>query len=435
MNPSSTSSSGGRHRAAPALVGIILVAALAILIGWGLGMGEGEKKSAPTAPKITLETPTPKPAVPAVMAAPADKNATAMPESGPVAALATKLRAYAAEFRALMEDKSLDEETRKTKARALLSQLRDELRKAPADVAAAAIVQFLDSGADSSTGLGFTLTGGGLLEDAPSMRTAMLDMLGQLDPNESVSYAQKIFNGSRVPDEWALAMRNLGWQNQVGVHNTELRTRLSQLLDNQNWLANPSQGFLEAFDTAVHLGGLEDLANMASVMRLLDANGQVVKNGTTHAAYIALDRITTRHPDQTLPALANDPDLLSWSPEHRGALMARADVSQPVQRSAIETYLGTLSQRPQELETFTGLFPNRNGLLGNALITTPREQPSFQQLLAQDQAALAAVQQWLQSGRYAVIEPNLRQISARLTTFIRDATAAQPTNPPGNSGR
>ena len=115
--------------------------------------------------------------------------------------------------------------------------------------------------------------------------------------------------------------------------------------------------------------------------------------------------------------------------------MARADVSQPVQRSAIETYLGTLSQRPQELETFTGLFPNRNGLLGNALITTPREQPSFQQLLAQDQAALAAVQQWLQSGRYAVIEPNLRQISARLTTFIRDATAAQPTNPPGNSGR
>ena len=49
--------------------------------------------------------------------------------------------------------------------------------------------------------------------------------------------------------------------------------------------------------------------------------------------------------------------------------------------------------------------------------------------------ALAAVQQWLQSGRYAVIEPNLRQISARLTTFIRDATAAQPTNPPGNSGR
>jgi hypothetical protein len=30
-------------RAAPALVGIILVAALAILIGWSLGIGEGEK--------------------------------------------------------------------------------------------------------------------------------------------------------------------------------------------------------------------------------------------------------------------------------------------------------------------------------------------------------------------------------------------------------
>lgn len=428
MSQSTTSSSEGRHKAALAIAGFVAAAALAILLGWAMGIGESKSENPAPTPATGNQVPagpsSPLSAPSTTVNAVDDKDDMAKPEALSVAAIASRLQFFATEFRALMDDKTLDDDTRKARARSLLGRLRDELHRAPADAAAAAIIQFLDSGADSATGLGFSLAGGGVLNDAPSLRTALLDMLGQLDPNGSVSYARKIFDVSHVADEWALAMRNMGWQNQEGSLNAELRARMGQLLDNQSWLANPSQGFLEAFDVAVHLGGLEDLANMASVMHLQSANGQPVENGTTHAAYVALDRIVTRNPAESLTAMANDPQILAWAPEHRGALMARADVTQPAQRSAIEAYLGTLGARPQELDTFTSLFPNRNGLLGNALISTPREEPGFEQLLAQDRAALAAVQQWLQSGRFGALETNLRTIESRLTGFIRDATAS-----------
>ncbi|MDZ4288400.1 MAG: hypothetical protein U0984_10605 [Prosthecobacter sp.] len=137
---------------------------------------------------------------------------------------------------------------------------------------------------------------------------------------------------------------------------------------------------------------------------------------------------TTRNPAQTLKTLAGDPELLAWAPDHRAALMARADVSQPDQRQQIEAYLATLADRPQELETFTQIFPNRNGSLGNALITTPAPSPAFQQLRAQDQATLAAVSAWISSGRYAAIEPNLQQIATRLTGFVNQLSTSQDGN-------
>jgi hypothetical protein len=345
--------------------------------------------------------------------------------SAPAArALQARLNGFADQLSAITKDTTLSADEKGARARDVLKHLRDELRNAPADVAATAIMQYLDGGADASTGLGFVVEAGGVLSDTPSMRTSLLDMLGQVDPGASVDYAQKIFAASQIPDEWALAMRNLGWQNQEGAHTPELRQRLNQMLDNQTWLAKPSQGFLEAFDIAVHLGGAGELINMASVTRLQTANGQAVEAGTTHAAYVAMDRITTQKPAVALTALADDPTLLAWAPEHRASLMARADVSDAAQRAAVEAYLQSIAANPKELETFTSMFPNRNGLLGNALITTQRQIPTFAQIAAQDKAALAAVQQWQASGQYPALAANLQQIATRLTGFVNDAAAS-----------
>ncbi|MDZ4288494.1 MAG: hypothetical protein U0984_11080 [Prosthecobacter sp.] len=407
---------------------ILAAAGVALLFAGVLGWWLGRDKSGATHADLTFlpgsQAPIESPPSPnqkhLTMEIPKDIQ-PAETAPAPVRALHGRLNALADELRKIGEEASLSNDERQTRARDVLNRLRDELRKAPADIAAAAILQFLDAGTDAATGLGFVVEAGGVLADAPSMRTGLLDILGQLDPAASVDYAQKIFGGSQVADEWALAMRNLGWQNQDGAHTAELRQRLNQMLDNQAWLGAPSQGYLEAFDTAVHLGGVQELLNMASVTRLQNAAGQPIEAGTTHAAYVALDRIITQKPAEALTALANDPALLAWAPEHRAALMARADVSDAVQRAAVETYLQSLAGRPEELQTFVSVFPNRNGVLGNALITTRRETPVFAQIAAADQAALSVVRGWQASGRYAALAGGLEDIAARLAGFVSEA--------------
>jgi hypothetical protein len=323
-------------------------------------------------------------------------------------------------FEELAGEPGLAAEERQEKARRLLAGMREELRSNPAD-SAAAILDFLKGGADVATGLGFTLADGGLLDEAPSLRTALLDLLAQVDPFASVDYAETIFESSTVADEWALAMRNLGWQNQDGMHSEELRSRLTEMLDSSAWLGQPSGGFLEAFDIAVHLGGVEEFRSMASVVKLEYENGVALENGTTHAAYLALDRLASAAPAKFVAALTDDPALLAWAPEHRASLVARADVSEPGQRLALERYLETLAERPDELETFTSLFPNRNTMLGRALVTTPLPDLGFREMLAQDEAALAAVRDWMSANRYPAIETNLREVERRLAGFVEEA--------------
>lgn len=415
-----------QHRAAAPRRAIRLTAGsalilTAVMLALSGHPGGEEKPPIVRTPDKSAEQSTPLLATSGSVAAAAKTEAAATAASPEVM---RALAAIAAEFRQLAEDKSLTTEARQARARDILRRLREALRNLPADQAAAAIVAFLHSGADAATGLGFTLESGGVLADAPSLRTALLDLLGQFDPGAAAEYAQTVFNQSQVAAEWALALRTLGWQNQDGSNTAELRTRLSELLDHDAWAASAPDGFFDAFDVAAHLAGTSEFTSMASVMRLEDANGNPVENGSTHAAYLALDRITTSHPDQSLTQLADDPALLSWAPEHRASLMARADVSSPAQRAAVERYLASLPSYPEELETFTAMFPNRNGLMGNALITTQLPDTGYETLLNGDRAALAAVNGWLADGRFAGIEPGLRRISQRLTGFLADANTA-----------
>ena len=54
-------------------------------------------------------------------------------------------------------------------------------------------------------------------------------------------------------DEWALALRNVGRADNDAAY---LRSKTEELITNPGWQANPSIGYLNAFDV---LGGLPDL--------------------------------------------------------------------------------------------------------------------------------------------------------------------------------
>lgn len=134
----------------------------------------------------------------------------------------------------------------------VLVELRRQFTALPPREAGEAIRTFLDSQTDAPTGLGFRLGGGGALEEPPTLRAFLLDLLGELDPAVAAAYARVILSRMDSPDEWALALRNLARGDTSADARALLEQKTGELLRHEPWQQNPSSGYLEAFDAAVH---------------------------------------------------------------------------------------------------------------------------------------------------------------------------------------
>ena len=150
---------------------------------------------------------------------------------------------------------------------AALAGLRAALASGLTNEVSAAIRRFLDSKLDAATGLGFKIGQGGFLMHAPTLRTWLLDYLAQIDPAAAAEYAKVILNSSDSSDEWAVALRSLAVGDNSAEARDLLETKMSELLQNQAWQQNPSTGYLEAFDTAVYLGGADLLPPLANLVQ------------------------------------------------------------------------------------------------------------------------------------------------------------------------
>jgi hypothetical protein len=309
--------------------------------------------------------------------------------------------------------------------RVILAELAARLRALPNDAVAEAMIQYLSSGRDLETGLRFQVGEGGLLSDSPTIRTFLLDLFADIDALGARDYSLGIFDASASSSEWALALRNIAWQDTAGEYRGLLRGRLSELLSRQEWLARPDSGFLEAFDPAVFLGDADALREMGSVLGVRDATGRLADNGMTHAAFLAMDRITAAHPAQTVELIQSDPEFLSWAPRHRGALMSRLDARDPVQADAAGQYLLRRDINAEERYAFLSLFPNPNGSLGDSLISQPALVAEFESGLARDRAALQLIRNWLADPRYAFAREELVRSEARLVGFVATGSGVQ----------
>jgi hypothetical protein len=190
------------------------------------------------------------------------------------------------------------------------------------------------------------------------------------------------------------------------------------MLDRQEWLAHPDPGFLEAFDLAVHLGDEEALREMGSVLGLRNQQGGLADNGITHAAFLAMDRLTALDPAQTVGLIQSEPDFLGWAPRHRGALMSRADVRDPQQAVDVAGYLLRPDVAPEERRVFLELFPQANGVLADSLISAPGTPMEFSSGLARDRAALEWVRGRLAEARFQGLRGELLAAEARLRGFV-----------------
>jgi hypothetical protein len=297
-------------------------------------------------------------------------------------------------------------------SRRLLAELRAALLALPSDQAIAAIRQFLDTKADASTHLGFKVAQNGLLDEAPTLRTFLLDELARLDPAAAADYSKIILASKDSPDEWAVALRNLASGDASTDGRALLEQKTAEMLQYEPWQQNPSIGFLEAFDVPVYLGGTALMPALTDLVR------QQNNPAVAHAAYLALDRLVINDPATTLAALLADPASMQGRETTRADYFARADVRDPQQLQLVENYLLNPQISSAEIATFAGLFPSANYMISPNLLTQS-QTPNRAALTQRDAASLTVVKQWLANPQFMQIRPALEGTETRLEGYVQ----------------
>jgi len=299
-----------------------------------------------------------------------------------------------------------------------LRRLREGLWGGEEAAAAAAVSRFLEGGDDVATGLPFLVGQDGMLEVAPTMRAALLDLLPSLDPLLAEEVSRQVMERGASADEYALGLRNLAWNDLEGDRREEVSERFVAMLGRDGWLAAPTDGFLEAFDVPVAVGGARLFAELAGLIALEDQRGERLGNGVGRAAFVALDRMLVRSPGLIAAQLAAEPDFLSYAPQYRAALVSRLDITEPGQRRAFVSYLKRGGHGEGELGYFAELFPNGNSFHGHRLVSVEEEVPTMEERREMDRRVLVEVEAAMAELGEGVGRVALGRIAERLRDFV-----------------
>ncbi len=330
-------------------------------------------------------------------------------ESDQAAAMA-RLNATVAQALAVLRDPTISNK------KAALDALKDALRSADPKVAVAVIRQFLDSKQDAPTGLKFTIGDNHELDEAPTMRTFMMDQLGDISLGaglgDAAEVARATLESKDSPDEWALAMRNLALADPDGSRSL-LAAKARELITYPPWQQTTSGGYLEAFDVAAYAGDPNVIADLAPLM---GSTGTLQR-----ASRIALQRLSALAPEQVADYLNAHPTAMSDYPLLRADYMGSMDLSSPTQLAQAETYLARTDITDAEKSKFIGRLGLPVGFVSNTLVTP--EDITTVPVLEQRVLANQTARTWLASGKY----PTLQTALQRVIEFTQNTV--MPTGP------
>ena len=302
-----------------------------------------------------------------------------------------------------------------------LRLMQEELRALPADQAVARIQAFLDSGKDRKTGLGFAIGAGGTMKEWPTLRTFLVDALLAIDAQAAARISRGILSKPGNADEWALALRNLGRVETAAETRELLIERTQALINNPEWQADPSVGYLNAFDTLVHTDATESIPLLSGLIQKKD------RKDLAHAGFLTLDRLVQRNPVDALQRLTANRTLSASRPEMVAQQFARADLRDTSQREIVRKWLLDPSRTPTELQSFAGVYPNNNQFVSHNLLSTST-QPTGAELAAHDRAALEIISSWQKDPAFQPVAEQLRTMVARLNQFT--GVSQSPFSPP-----
>ncbi|MEI6675029.1 MAG: hypothetical protein WCO57_07615 [Verrucomicrobiota bacterium] len=305
---------------------------------------------------------------------------------------------------------SLKAATSAADSRKILADLHAYLTSLPPALAAAIIADFLaDPSQNAPTRIEFAIGQAGVLTGHPSLRVALLDWLGQIDPRQAGEVARQILATPTDADEWAVCLRNCA--RATADSNDYLRAKTEELIGNPKWRANPSVGFFEAFDVLVHTRATASTPLLSSLIQQKD------RRDLAHAGFLTLDRLVQSDPAAVMTQLAANRPLQQSRPEMVANMLARADLRDAPQQQLVRSYLLDPARSATELAAFASVYPSANFAISNNLLTA---NPSLarDELAARDAAALGIITTWLADPAFASIKPHLTVIHNRLATFV-----------------
>lgn len=305
-------------------------------------------------------------------------------------------------------------EFRKHPGRESLDSLRDDLLSLSDAEAVAAIESFLQSGEDNSTGIEFEIGAGGALTGSPTLRVFLMDLLLEVDPAAAARISREILATATTADEWAVSLRNVA-RGETGADNKEyLRVKAEELITNADWQADPSIGYLNAFDVLVHTEATESTALLSNLIQGKE------RRDLAHAGFLTLDRLVQRKPVEMLTKLRSDRALQESRPEMVAQEFARADLRDATQRQMVKAWLLSPERTSTELGNFAGIYPNNNKMISQNLLTS--EKPvAGSDLRAHDLQVLALIRGWREDSEFDALAPYLEIMDRRLSEFTKDA--------------
>ena len=244
----------------------------------------------------------------------------------------------------------------------VLRLLREFMQKAFAsnpDAAAAALLEFLRTGEDQPTSLGFVVGEAGL-DEWPTLRAFLLDLLGKIDPEMASRYAlDTVIPAKSSTVEYAVSLQILWNHGGAEKPTPELTQAWLGLLKKADWSARPDPAWLESLDFASRISE----ATPEFLKTSTDWLGRPKEAfGKAEAAEIVLERMMIRHPQETLSALLESSQWMNEGrgPAVRASLFARADVTDSGQVLSLKSYLQHLQPDGKEAGSFYEAFPCHN---------------------------------------------------------------------------
>ncbi len=287
-----------------------------------------------------------------------------------------------------------------------LEALRRNLLAADPAQAIAAITAFLATGQDANTGERFGVSAGGVLGGAPTMRVLLLDLLGRICKKsggpEAAAVARALMERKTSADEWAIALRNVGWSTPG--ERPYMAGKVREMLRYESWRRQPSGGFLETFDVIVFL---RDASFTPELHEMATGEDKALQR----AAAIAMDRLSEMNPLDVMNWLNSNPDEFSAKPMLRADYFAKADFSQLQQRQAVETYLSRTDVQDVEKAKLLNAIAAPGSFAAENLLTAPPPEEEPPQKIEDLRKTVA---DWVKENRYPLLLPSMLQLQARL---------------------
>lgn len=287
-----------------------------------------------------------------------------------------------------------------------LATLRRALLANPA-AGIEAIRQFLATGEDAAIGERFSVGPGGLLAGSPTLRIFLLDVLGQLSRpaggGAGAEIAREILSKKESPDEWAVALRNLAWDEPKSL--PFLASKMHEMLAYEPWTATPTSGMLEAFDVAV-------FSRDASFVPTL---GELARGGNSaiqRAATVALDRLAENSPLTVMQYLNAHPATIADLPFVRADYFAKANLGDAEQRKAVEVYLDRADVTVAEKTKFLHAVASPGSFVSDSLLSTslPPENAA-----ARYAGIAGTATDWSRANRFPALAEHVQWLLQRVT--------------------